>query len=195
MKQALLLMCALLTALGCSHTTGTQPGAKPEQYCLRYKSWSGVSPGAGFLHTRLMVVDLDLGQRKTRKLMQVAKHPAPMLPHDDAGIAKLLDGAPSRDLSPDEVARFGKLIRAWLATSPPPTYNSPAALGCEDGYLAQLSVSWGTKSVMTKVNPRGGFSPDDPLRPPKEWQELLDSLFGGRPGVVGPIGEFQPVRK
>ncbi len=148
------------------------------QYVLRYKQWSGVSPGNGFSRTSLIVVELDLSKGEMRKLWKSANHPAPMLPLDEAGIAKLIANVPWTDLSMENTAKFNSLIQAWLATKPPAVYNSPMALGREDGFLTELSVSLDTNIVTTTLNPRGGYSPQDPMRPTKEWQELIDSLLG-----------------
>jgi len=148
------------------------------QYVLRYRQWSGVSPGAGSSHTSLIAVELDLSKSKMRKLWKSASRPTPMLPHDEAGTVKLLADIPWTDISKEDAVKFSSLIQAWLATKPPAAYNSPMALGREDGFLTELSVSWGTNTVATELNPRGGYSPRDPLRPSKEWRELTDALLG-----------------
>lgn len=185
MKPYATALLVLVFAAGCSQT---KPDERPPRaknlslsstgFYLRHKSWSGISPGAGYYHTSLSAVELDLGKGRIRKLIKSASRPDAMLPHDDTDIAKLIADTPWRDLSKRQIARFQELIRAWLATSPPNTYNNPMALGHEDGHLSQLTISWDTNTVTTKINPRGGFSPNDPLRPPKEWQDLLDALYG-----------------
>ena len=156
---------------------------KPSQetrsgFHLEHRQWSGTSPGAGFTHTSLSVVQLDLVRGKKRRIVKSARRPDPMLPHDDDGIARILEDVPWRELSDTEIQKYDQLIQAWIATNPPATYNEPMTLGREDGYLSQLVVSWGTKSVTTRLNVRGGFSSDDPLRPPQEWRALLDALHG-----------------
>ena len=199
MKHVKTLFVVLILVAGCSktHSTSDSEGRAEDTissspYHLRYKSWSGVSPGAGFTHTSLIVVDLNLPERKIRKLIRSASRPDAMLPHADRSISVLLGRVPWQDLPAEKVEAFDTLIRAWLATSPPSTYNSPMGLGREDGHMTQLSVSWDTNTITTKLNVRGGISADDPLRPPKEWKGLVDSLVGLRQAE---IGELRPVRR
>lgn len=194
---------ALLTALavsvcGCGKThsvsdSGKRADAAPlsSPYHLRYKSWSGTSPGAGFTSTSLTVVEVNLPAGKIRKLKSFARRPEAMLPYDDRSISGLMGKVPWQGLTAEKAEAFDKLIRAWLATSPPAIYNSPMALGKEDGHLTQLSVSWDTKTITTKLNPRGDFSADGPPRPPEEWKGLVDSLVGSERGRFEPAQGYR----
>ena len=68
------------------------------------------------------------------------------------------------------------LIDSWLKTDPPPKYNIIGGLGTEDGAREGLSISWGKNTVKKEINRRGGYSPDDQLIPPEEWNELVKEL-------------------
>ncbi|MCP4375046.1 MAG: hypothetical protein GY794_02525 [bacterium] len=166
-------------AMGCSSRQETQSSdadkkaASPPGYRLKYKSWSGTSYGAGFVHTSLSFVELDLPKGRIRRIRKSANRPMPMLPHDDAGIAKLLAQVPWTKLTKEQASAFRESISAWLETKPPSEYNIKMQLGREDGYLASLAVTWGTNTVTTTVNPRGGYSKDNP---PEEWKALRNVL-------------------
>ena len=122
-----------------STVSAKQPASAPD-YRLKYKSWSGTSPGADFTHTSLSFVDLDLKRSRIRRIWKSARRPDPMLPHDDATIAKLIAKVPWVKLTPEQVSGFRESIRAWLDTTPPTAYNSPMGLGREDGHVTSLSV-------------------------------------------------------
>ncbi|MCI0362302.1 MAG: hypothetical protein L0Y44_02055 [Phycisphaerales bacterium] len=177
-------LCALCLAFalgGCSaqhrQVSSTQPRSPASPgYYLKYVAWSGVSPGAGFTSTSLHVVEVDLGAKRARRLNKSASAPEPMLPHDEKGISELARSVDWVSLSPEHAERFEKLTEMWLGTKPPARYNDPKGLGREDGYHESLSVEWATDSVSTEINPRAGFTPDDPLRPPNEWRQLILAL-------------------
>jgi hypothetical protein len=99
-----------------------------------------------------------------------------MLPYDEKGVSEIVRTSEWVSLLPAQAEKIRKLTEMWLHTEPPPRYNDPKGLGREDGYLETLSVMWGAKSVTTEINPRGGFSPNDPLRPTKEWRELIEAI-------------------
>jgi len=167
---------------GCSNQPQSQPPvedktpASSPDYHLKYKSWDGVSPGAGFMYTSLQFVELDLSKGRIRRIGKSASPPDPMLPNDDASIAKLVAQVPWIELTPGQADAYRKSIDAWLKTGPPPRYNNPMALGREDGQATSITVTWGRNTVTTSLNPRGGYRKGDPLLPPEEWKAMLDLL-------------------
>ncbi|MFH1435049.1 MAG: hypothetical protein ABIJ56_04955 [Pseudomonadota bacterium] len=190
MKPSTIIMLTVLLTAGCPRPPqDKEPAKKPAAlnpepsepqtpaYYLRYKIWTGVSPGAGFTFTSVKAVEVNMDKGEKRRILEYASRPDPMLPHDDEGVAKLLAKASWFDLEPGEKEELDGLIRAWLATSPPPAYNDSRGLGREDGYVEELSVTLDGKTVTTRINPRAGYALDDPLRPPWEWTELTTELF------------------
>lgn len=165
-----------LALSGCgarSGQVGEPRQAPPASYALRYVLWSGVSPGAGFTSTSLDVVEIDLGARRARRLRTSASVPEPMLPRDERGVSELLRATGWVSLSSSQAEKLDDLIRAWLRTRPPPRYKDHRVLGREDASFEKLSIAWGAGSVSTEMDLRAGVSPDDPLRPSKEWRELI----------------------
>ena len=146
-------------------------------YVLRYTVWSGTSPGADFTRTSLKVIELDLPHSRIRHFWRIATAPSPMLPHTSAKIDRLIATSPWVDLKSEEVIHLKSLIKDWIETNPPEEYNKFMALGREDGYVENLSVSWNEKELTISINPRGGGLQDDPLRPPCEWQDLIQKLI------------------
>jgi hypothetical protein len=198
MRILIIVIALAFIAAGCSdqqqtqHSIGGKDSALASDYRLTYKSWSGTSPGAGFTHTSLNFVELDLPNSKIRMIWKSATHPDPMLPYDDANIARLIEKSSWTQLAPEEASSLRGCIRAWLDTNPPATYNSPMQLGREDRYITSLSVTWGANTVSTTINPRSGYRKDDPLNPPEEWKVLLESLTVVR---KVPDGSLQPRSK
>jgi hypothetical protein len=178
----LAIALAFITSGGSGHqqvqstVSAKQPPSAPD-YRLKYKSWSGTSPGADFIHTSLNFVDLDLQHSKIRRIWKSARRPDPMLPQDDATIEKLIAQVPWVKLTPEQVSGFRDSIRAWIETNSPTKYNSPMGLGREDGHVTSLTISWGTNTITTTLNPRGGYRNDGLLNPPVEWRALIESLI------------------
>ncbi|MFC2134160.1 hypothetical protein ACFLR4_01250 [Bacteroidota bacterium] len=183
MKAYVIAVALVLVTAGCSgqkqsHSTVSAGGpASILDYHVKYKSWSGVSPGAEFIHTILEFVELDLSKSRIRKFRESAGRPDPMLPYGDSAITKLIAQVPWIKLTPEQVNSFRESIHAWLNTNPPPEYNSPMTLGKEEVHVTRLTVSSGKKIHTTTLNPRGGYREDDPLNPPNEWRILLESLI------------------
>jgi hypothetical protein len=99
-----------------------------------------------------------------------------MLPHTNVKIDRMIATSLWVKLQREEVMHLKSLIKGWIETNPPKEYNKFMALGYEDGYLEKLSVSCNEKEVTININPRRGGSQDDPLRPPREWQDLIQKL-------------------
>ena len=150
--------------------------AKAPDYILEYTVWTGTSPGAGFTRTSLKVIELDLPRSRIRHFWRIASAPSPMLPYSKVKIDRMIATLPWEKLKGEEVSHLKSLIKGWVETNPPKEYNKFMALGHEDGYVEKLSVSWSEKEVTTNINPRRGWSQDDPLRPPREWQDLIQKL-------------------
>ncbi len=161
-------------------------GHSQPAFVLQYLCWSGTSPGAGFTSTSLHVVEVDLNSKRLRRLRKRAQAPEPMLPHDKKGITRLMRTVDWKDLSSAHVDKIRELTSAWIGSEPPPRYNDPKGLGGEDGYLERLCVTWGTDSLTTEINPRGGFSPNDPLRPTREWIALIEMISDQNLGATTP---------
>lgn len=166
-------------------------GEEPEtpNYVLKYTVWTGTSPGANFTFTSLKVIELDLPRSRIRHFRRFASAPSPMLPHTNQEVDKLVAASPWVKLKSDEVMHLKSLVKGWIETNPPEEYNKFMALGNEDGYLETLAVSWNEKEVTIIINPRRGYSPNDPLRPPREYQNLIQKL-----GAITKPQELQRVQ-
>ena len=172
--EAVLLLCLLAII---SHH---QPAAQPA-YVLSYLVWSGTSPGAGFTSTTLHVVEIDLPARRARVFRKQALAPNPMLPYDDAGINKLIADSTWFPLTSAQVEQIRLLITTWKNTAPPAEYDQFRALGREDGYREQLTVSDDYTTTKTAINPRG-HSADRTL--PQEWVNLIKAISALHPPIT-----------
>jgi len=168
-------LTALLLLLLVTHPRGERAPTLPPYTCS-YVRWEGASPGAGFTATALHVVEGDLRTRRVRIFRRTARHPDPMLPYEPAAIRALIDAQPWQSLDDARAAELAQALSSWTATKPPAVYNSPRGLGTEDGYLEMLTVTLRDTLITTRINPRGGYRPDDPTHPPAAWTELLQTL-------------------
>ena len=193
----LIALALTFAVIGCNsqQETCSDAAEKPtpkHDYHLKYKSWTGISPGAGFTFTSLQYVELDLAKSRIRRFWKSASHPNPMLPRDDSEIEQLIAEVPWTDLTPEQADSYRNLIGDWLKTEPPPIYHSVMALGREDGHVTRVTVRWGPNAVTTALIPSRGYRKGDPLLPPKEWEDMLNLLLG-TPEV--PAETLQPFRR
>ena len=182
MRKIVILLLGIFTLAGCSvkkrlYTYSLDDTKLEANFHAKYKSWSGVSSGAEMTYTSLQFVELDLSKGRMRRFLETASRPDPMLPFGDSAIAKVIADVPWLELTAEEISKFQNSVLAWLNTNPPPVYNSPMALGREDGHVTRLTVTLGKKTISTTLNPRSRFRSDDPLKPPKEWDTLVESLI------------------
>jgi len=167
-----------LLALTCLAGCLAQPGADRRADAARvdhllYYSWWGMSPGAGFKHTSLTAIEVDLAGGRTRQLARTAQAPAPMLPWLRPQIASLLHASPWQTLPPERIRGLRGMLRLWLDTNPPPSYSRPMSLGREDGYAEVLVLQTAGRERTCDVNPRGAAGAQSP---PPEWHALLAYL-------------------
>lgn len=182
MRKIVVLVLVIFALAGCSvkkrlYTYSLDDTKLEANFHAKYKSWSGVSSGAEMTSTSLQFVELDLSKGRMRKFIETASRPDPMLPFGDSAIAKVIAEVPWLELTAEETSKFQNSVLAWLNTNPPPSYNSPMTLGREDGHVTRLTVTLGRKTISTTLNPRSGYREDDPLKPPKEWNALIESLI------------------
>lgn len=196
------LTAAVLTLfilVGCD-APQTQGGRalKPAVNHLLYCRWSGLSPGAGFTRTQLTAWEVDFEARRIRGLVRTAQVPQPMLPYERTEIAALVEECAWKAVPPEDMQNLTAAVQAWLETAPPAMYNEPGSLGHEDGYFEELTVRMGSREHVSGINPRGGFSPADPLNPPPQWRALLanlNALVQSRPtSAVEPLQHPQQAR-
>lgn len=170
-------LIVLVLLLGCtSGANRWRHPTEPRIEHLQYHRWSGMSPGAGFTRTTLNAVEIDFTTNRFRRFDAIAKAPEPMLPWQVQEIARCLQGQEWQDLDDEQAAQLTAIVRRWLQTEPPTTYNQPRVLGREDGYAEELAATLSDGKHSLSTNPRSGFTPNDPLRPPLQWQALIDSL-------------------
>jgi hypothetical protein len=100
-----------------------------------------------------------------------------MLPYAEKEIVALLGREKWEPLSEESYASIRSAVLSWLRTRPPKVYNRPRGLGTEDGYAESIITHFGDEKQVTKFNPRVGFRPDDPLRPPPEYDALIEAVM------------------
>lgn len=184
MRRMLLPIVMAMLLVGCGkHARPESNLPSPEVSCLLYYRWSGTSPGAGFTHTSLAAIEVDLRSGRFRRITRTANAPQPMLPWERAAIGEFLHREEWQQLAPLRSKHLAALVATWLETAPPEKYVQPRGLGIEDGYVEQMAVEAGGRRAVVTVDPRGGYRPDDPLLPPPQWRALvafLDAIAGGR---------------
>ncbi|HPR63350.1 MAG TPA: hypothetical protein PK014_03945 [Thermoanaerobaculia bacterium] len=155
----------------------TSASEETDTFRIVYYTWTGVSPGAGYIHTSAMMIEADLSTREMRSIMKSASQPNPMLSSSVGIYRQELARREPAVLSVQETAKLRRLILAWLNTNPPPVYHQYRALGREDAMTEHIILHRpGEESITVSIDPRKGFSPEDPMWPPPEWFALVDYL-------------------
>jgi len=143
---------------------------------LVYKTWRGVSPGAGFISTETRVLEIDFVRKRYLHVRRRVHRPEPLTPSTFVNAEFAAEDSMWRELSAEDQVAALKAINGWLATDPPAQGKSYRHVGGrEDGYTASLSVETSEGQHRVVVNPPGQRA-EDRMKPSHAYNLLFELL-------------------